>query len=68
MRMQGQQVFRWAVENIHHVALAACEKAGVQPGDIDVFVPLVHAVATTAAATSRTSALARCRLICFIPL
>ena len=39
MRMQGQQVFRWAVENIHQVALAACEKAGVQPGDIDVFVP-----------------------------
>jgi 3-oxoacyl-[acyl-carrier-protein] synthase-3 len=39
MRMQGQAVFRWAVENIHRVALRACELAGVSPADIDVFVP-----------------------------
>lgn len=39
MRMQGRQVFRWAVECIHHVALEACAKAGVSPREIDVFVP-----------------------------
>ncbi|MDP9094206.1 MAG: beta-ketoacyl-ACP synthase 3 [Actinomycetota bacterium] len=39
MRMQGRQVFRWAVECIHHVALEACAKAGISPRDIDVFVP-----------------------------
>ncbi len=39
MRMQGQQVFRWAVEKIHHVAQRACTMAGVTTDDIDVFVP-----------------------------
>lgn len=39
MRMQGQQVFRWAVDQIHHVALRACTMAGITPDDIDVFVP-----------------------------
>lgn len=39
MRMQGQQVFRWAVDKIHHVALRACTMAGVTPSDIQVFVP-----------------------------
>lgn len=39
MRMQGPQVFRWAVEKIHHVARAACTNAGVDPTEIDVFVP-----------------------------
>ena len=39
MRMQGQQVFRWAVEKIHHVAKRACTLAGVTTDDIEVFVP-----------------------------
>ena len=39
MRMQGQQVFRWAVETVPELALAACERAGVCPDDIAVFVP-----------------------------
>ena len=39
MRMQGQQVFRWAVETVPEVAFAACERAGVRPEDIAVFVP-----------------------------
>jgi 3-oxoacyl-[acyl-carrier-protein] synthase-3 len=39
MRMQGQQVFRWAVETVPDVAVAACERAGVRPEDIAVFVP-----------------------------
>jgi len=39
MRMQGQQVFRWAIETVPGVAVAACERAGVRPEDIAVFVP-----------------------------
>lgn len=39
LRMQGQQVFRWAVDEVHHVARAALAKAGVRADDIDVFVP-----------------------------
>ena len=39
LRMQGSQVFRWAVEEVHEVAAAALDKAGVKAADIDVFVP-----------------------------
>jgi 3-oxoacyl-[acyl-carrier-protein] synthase-3 len=39
MTMAGRQVFRWAVEQIHHVARRACELAGVELADIEVFVP-----------------------------
>jgi len=39
MRMQGQQVFRWAVEKIHDVASKACLLAGLTMDDIDIFVP-----------------------------
>jgi 3-oxoacyl-[acyl-carrier-protein] synthase-3 len=39
MRMQGQRVFRWAVDEMHKVASTACARAGVQPAQIDVFVP-----------------------------
>lgn len=39
MRMQGRQVFRWAVESIPDIALEACARAGVGPEDIEVFVP-----------------------------
>jgi 3-oxoacyl-[acyl-carrier-protein] synthase-3 len=36
---EGQAVFRWATTELHPVALAACERAGVAPQDLDVFVP-----------------------------
>lgn len=39
LRMQGQQVFRWAVETVPHVAAEACARAGVHPDEIEVFVP-----------------------------
>lgn len=39
MRMQGQRVFRWAVDEMHHIAATACERAGVRASEIDVFVP-----------------------------
>lgn len=39
LRMAGQQVFRWAVEHMPDLALAACARAGVAIDDIDVFVP-----------------------------
>jgi len=35
----GQAVFRWATTALHPVARAACERAGVAPQDLDVFVP-----------------------------
>lgn len=39
LRMNGQGVFRWAIETVPHLALQACELAGVTPADIDVVVP-----------------------------
>ncbi len=36
---EGQAVFRWATTALHPVALKACAKAGVDPTEIDVFVP-----------------------------
>ncbi len=39
IRMQGRRVFHWAGETIPSVARAAVEAAGMQMGDIDVFVP-----------------------------
>jgi 3-oxoacyl-[acyl-carrier-protein] synthase-3 len=36
---EGQAVFRWATSELHPVALAACERAGVTPQDLAVFVP-----------------------------
>jgi 3-oxoacyl-[acyl-carrier-protein] synthase-3 len=36
---EGQAVFRWATTELHPVALAACERAGVAPQDLAVFVP-----------------------------
>ncbi len=36
---EGQAVFRWATTELHPVALAACERAGVTPQELDVFVP-----------------------------
>jgi 3-oxoacyl-[acyl-carrier-protein] synthase-3 len=39
LRMRGQEVFRWAVDEVHKVAASAMAKAGVRAEDIDVFVP-----------------------------
>lgn len=39
LRMHGREVFRWAVDEVHRVAAAACAKAGLTPSDVDVFVP-----------------------------
>jgi len=36
---EGQAVFRWATTELHPVAQAACERAGIAPQDLDVFVP-----------------------------
>jgi 3-oxoacyl-[acyl-carrier-protein] synthase-3 len=36
---EGQSVFRWATTALHPVALKACEEAGVDPAELDVFVP-----------------------------
>ena len=39
LTMAGREVFRWAVETMPAVALAACDRAGVAVADIEVFVP-----------------------------
>jgi 3-oxoacyl-[acyl-carrier-protein] synthase III len=50
--MAGREVFRWAVERMPEIALAACARAGVDISDIAVFVPhqangrIIDAVAT----------------------
>jgi 3-oxoacyl-[acyl-carrier-protein] synthase III len=36
---EGQAVFRWATTSLHPVALRACERAGVDPTELAVFVP-----------------------------
>ncbi len=35
----GQTVYRWATSTMGDVALRACEAAGVEPGELAVFVP-----------------------------
>jgi len=39
IHQEGQAVFRWATTALHPVALAACEKAGVDPASLAAFVP-----------------------------
>ncbi|HZZ96231.1 MAG TPA: beta-ketoacyl-ACP synthase 3 [Jatrophihabitantaceae bacterium] len=39
LQMAGREVFRWAVESVPDLALAACQRAGVSIDDIEVFVP-----------------------------
>jgi 3-oxoacyl-[acyl-carrier-protein] synthase-3 len=39
LRMAGQSVFRWAVWQMAPVAMKAIEAAGVQPDDLDAFIP-----------------------------
>ena len=36
---EGQAVFRWATTALHPIALKACERAGVAPGELAAFVP-----------------------------
>lgn len=38
LRMEGAEVFRWAVETVPKQVVAACDRAGLQLGDIDVLV------------------------------
>ncbi|MFY1698875.1 MULTISPECIES: beta-ketoacyl-ACP synthase III [unclassified Solwaraspora] len=39
IEQEGQSVFRWATTALAPLALQACERAGVDPGDIGAFVP-----------------------------
>jgi 3-oxoacyl-[acyl-carrier-protein] synthase-3 len=39
LAQEGQAVFRWATTALHPVALAACERAGVDPTTLAAFVP-----------------------------
>ena len=39
IRQEGQAVFRWATGAIAPVALEACERAGISPGDLAAIVP-----------------------------
>ncbi len=36
---EGQAVFRWATTALHPVAIEACQKAGIEPGELAAFVP-----------------------------
>ncbi|WP_020521438.1 beta-ketoacyl-ACP synthase III [Catelliglobosispora koreensis] len=36
---EGQKVFRWATTAVPAIALAACQKAGVEPAELGGFVP-----------------------------
>jgi len=38
-KMVGKQVFRWAIEKMPEVAIAAVTKAGLKMSDIDLFIP-----------------------------
>jgi 3-oxoacyl-[acyl-carrier-protein] synthase-3 len=39
LHQEGQTVFRWATTALHPVAREACERAGVDPGELAAFVP-----------------------------
>ena len=38
MQMEGRQVFKWAVRIVEDSAKQVCEKAGVAPGDVDLWL------------------------------
>jgi 3-oxoacyl-[acyl-carrier-protein] synthase-3 len=38
-RQEGQAVYRWATGSMAPVALEACRRAGVEPGELSAFVP-----------------------------
>lgn len=37
--MDGPAVFKWAIAEVSRVALEACDKAGIEPSQLDAFVP-----------------------------
>ncbi|MCG5219585.1 beta-ketoacyl-ACP synthase III [Streptosporangium sp. KLBMP 9127] len=39
LQQEGQTVFRWATTALYPAALAACERAGVDPSELSAFVP-----------------------------
>jgi 3-oxoacyl-[acyl-carrier-protein] synthase-3 len=39
VRQEGQAVFRWATSAIAPIAVEACERAGISPGDLAAIVP-----------------------------
>ena len=39
IRMEGKETYRFATRTLASTALAAVEKAGWEPGDVDLFVP-----------------------------
>jgi 3-oxoacyl-[acyl-carrier-protein] synthase III len=39
LRMEGRETYRYATKTLASSALAAIEKAGWQPGDVDLFIP-----------------------------
>ena len=39
IRMEGRETYRFATRTLATTALRAIEKAGLQPGDIDLFIP-----------------------------
>ncbi len=39
VRMEGRETYRFATRTLASTALAAVDRAGLQPGDIDLFVP-----------------------------
>ncbi|HEU5025809.1 MAG TPA: beta-ketoacyl-ACP synthase III [Spirillospora sp.] len=58
IRQEGQAVFRWATTAIAPVALEACERAGIAPGDLAAVVPhqanlrIIQAIARRMKATN----------------
>jgi 3-oxoacyl-[acyl-carrier-protein] synthase-3 len=53
IHMEGSEVFRRAVRVLVDSAAAACERAGVDPSDVDVFVPHQANIRIIEAACSR---------------
>jgi 3-oxoacyl-[acyl-carrier-protein] synthase-3 len=39
LRMEGRETYRFATRTLASTALAAIDRAGLQPGDIDLFIP-----------------------------
>lgn len=39
IRMEGRETYRFATRTLASTALAAVERAGLEPGDIDLFIP-----------------------------
>ena len=39
LRMEGRAVYRWATTSLPDLARRACARAGIEPGELDAFVP-----------------------------